>query len=55
MKEKVYVIGLRHKTKDEIQAALVKAINFNECVKKVNRTIRREFKNEYLIKTITEL
>lgn len=55
MKEKTYVVGLRHKTKNEIQGALVKAINFNECVEKVNRTIRKEFKNEYLIKTITEL
>lgn len=55
MKEKFYTVGLRHKTKDEIQGALVKAISFNECVKKVNKTIKEDFKNEYLIKTITEL
>lgn len=55
MKEKIYAVGLRHKTKDKIQGALVNAINFNECVKKVSKTIKEEFKNEYLIKTITEL
>ena len=55
MEEKMYVVGLRHKTRNEVQGALVKETNFNKCVKKVNKTIKKEFNNEYIIKTITEI
>jgi hypothetical protein len=55
MKERTYAVGLRHKTKNEIQGAIVKAKSFNKCVDEVNKVIKNRFNNEYLIKTITEL
>lgn len=55
MKERTYTVGLKHKTKNETQGAIVKAKNFNKCVEEVNKVIKNRFNNEYLIKTITEL
>ena len=55
MKERTYAVGLRHKTKNEIQGVLVKAKSFNKCVNEVNKVIKNRFNNEYLIKTVTEL